>query len=80
MCATGREKESKKDKKTWAQIVNVRGKGGDEFHLTQDSLPCICHSADGGLVANGKEHKHLSPPLSFSCYQSVAAVSPPLSL
>lgn len=35
------------------QIVNVRGKGRDGFHLNQASLPRICQRADGGLVANG---------------------------
>lgn len=51
MCMCDRER--KRDKKREGQIVNVRGEGGDGFHLKQASLPCICQRADGGLVANG---------------------------
>lgn len=45
----GKENETKRE----GQTVNVRQKGGDGFHLKRESLPCICQSADRGLVANG---------------------------
>lgn len=46
-------KKVRNNEREWGQIVNVRGKGRDEFHLNQASLPRICQRADGGLVANG---------------------------
>lgn len=53
MCDREGEGERKPDKKREGQIVHVRGRVSGGFHLKQDSLPCICQSTDGGLVANG---------------------------